>query len=270
MTPAARLNSTCGVTSVWSACLLHSLHIRVRTTVPAFANLLSTLLLTAAVCQSGCKPVSDDLFLVNEPSLAQGGVVANNHPADTSDDPDAQPNAAAGSAAPGQPSGTRPPRNDSVKFEWTESIPGAGACQATMFTGLFQCQVGTIVGRPDVLSGVVNLVLMGTSEAQTLDISSGSITVWDAMNTRVVVAPLRGMLACGTQAFTAELDPTLSDPIPFDRQLAWFNPNPQPVTTGTLRGSLDPDLQQIEGDIEIRFDPNARCQGDFSIKGSAQ
>jgi hypothetical protein len=139
-----------------------------------------------------------------------------------------------------------------------------------MFTGLFECQVGTIVGRPDVLDGVISLVLKGSSEAQNLNISGGTITVWDATMSRVVVAPLSGALECGTQRFSVEIDPTLSDPMPLERQIAWVNPSAQPVTTGTLRGSLDPDLQEIAGDIEIRFDPNARCAGDFSIKGAAQ
>ena len=264
-------NSTRGVTSVRSACLLHCLHTGVHNTVPAFANLLLSLLLTAAVCQSGCKPVSDDLFLVRSTSIAQAGALASSPPAGGASEPEAVPQTpSAGSAAPVQQAGARPARDESVKFEWSESIPGAGACQATMFTGLFECQVPTIVGRPDVLYGVVSLVLMGTSEAQTLNISGGTITVWDGMMTRVVVAPLSGMLQCGTQGFTAEIDATPSDPMPLERQLAWFNPVAQPVTTGSLRGSLDPDLQVIEGDIEIKFDPNARCQGDFSIKGSAQ
>jgi hypothetical protein len=138
-----------------------------------------------------------------------------------------------------------------------------------MFTGLFECQVQTIVGRPDVLDGVINLVLKGSSEAQTLNIGSGMITVWDATMLRVVVAPLNGDLECGTQRFTAEIDPTISDPMPLERQIAWFNLSAQPLTTGTLRGSLDPDLQEIAGDIAINFD-TARCAGDFSIKGSAQ
>lgn len=270
LTPHPEPNSTRGVTSVRSACLLHCLHTGVPNTVPAFANLWVSLLLTAAVCQSACKPVSDDLFLVDSTSIAQGGVVASSSAAGSGSEPEPlPPTAGAGSDAPAQLNGPRP-RNDSVKFEWTESIPGAGACQATMFTGLFECQVGTIVGRPDVLYGVVNLVLMGTSEAQLLDIRAGTITVWDATMTRVVVAPLSGRLECGSQRFTAEIDATLSDPMPLERQIAWLNPNAQPLTTGTLRGSLDPDLQEIKGDIEINFDPNARCQGDFSIKGSAQ
>jgi hypothetical protein len=271
LTPDSQPNSTRGVTSVWSACLLHCLHTGVPKTVPAFANCLLSLLLTAAVCQSGCKPVSDDLFLVDSTSIAQAGTVASSSAAGSGSEPAAMPpTPSAGSTASVQPSGPRPARNETVKFEWSESIPGAGVCQATMFTGLFECQVGTIVGRPDVLYGVVNLRLMGTSEAQNLNISGGSITVWDAMMTRVVIAPLSGALQCGTQSFTADIDPTPSDPMPLERQIAWFNPVAQPVTTGTLRGSLDPDLQEIEGDIEIRFDPNARCQGDFSIKGSTQ
>lgn len=271
MTPGSWPNSTRGVTSVRSACLLHCLHTGVPNTVPAFANCLLCLLLTAAVCQSGCKPVSDDLFLVDSTSIAQGGTVASSPAAGSGSEPESlPPTLNAGSDATAQPTGPRPARNESVKFEWSESIPGAGVCQAGKFTGLFECQVGTIVGRPDVLYGVVNLVLMGTSEAQTLNISGGSITVWDAMMTRVVAAPVIGALQCGTQGFTAEIEPTPSDPMPLERQLAWLNPVAQPVTTGSLRGSLDPDLQEIEGDIEIRFDPNARCAGDFSIKGSTQ
>ena len=240
-------------------------------TVPAFANCLPSLLLTAAVCQYGCKPVSEDLFLVDSTSIAQGALPASDPAAAAAGNPQQPPaQGVAGGDAPPVPGGTRLPRNDAASFDWTETIPGAGVCKAGIFTGRFECQVGTIVGRPDVLDGVINLVLMGASESPTLNISGGSITVWDSAMQRVVIAPLTGDLECGSQRFAADIDPTLSDPMPLERQIAWFNPNAQPVTTGGLRGSLNPDLQKISGTIEILFDPQARCAGEFSITGSAR
>jgi hypothetical protein len=139
-----------------------------------------------------------------------------------------------------------------------------------MFTGRFKCMVATLAGKPDVLDGVINLVLMGSSEAQTLDISGGLITVYDENMNRVVLATLGGELNCGTQRFTATIDPTPSDPMPLERQISWVNLGAQPITTGTLRGSLDPDLQELAGDLVINFDPTAFCAGDFSVKGAVE
>lgn len=272
LTPNSRNNSTCRETSVASACLLHCLHTVVSNTVPAFAICAHTLLLTAAVCQSACKPVSDELFLVDRTSIAQAGATAS-APAVAAPDGTQDPSAADSSTvitSPGQTvTGARPKPNKAVVFSWSESIPGAGACQPARFTGRFFCQVATITGVPDQLTGMINLVLQGSSETQTLNVDGGQITVYDQNMIRVAIAPVSGGLECGNQRLKATIDATPSDPMPVDRQISWVNFTVQPITTGTLTGSLDPELQQITGDLEINFAPTTRCVGEFSAKAWA-
>jgi hypothetical protein len=129
--------------------------------------------------------------------------------------------------------------------------------------------VATIVGRPDQLNGGINLVLHGSSEAQTLNISGGQITVYDANMNRIVLAPVTGELECGTQRLKATIEPTPSDAWPVERQISWVNFNVQPITVGTLTGSLDPDLQEITGTLQIEFQTNTLCIGEFQVKAWA-
>jgi hypothetical protein len=243
----------------------------VPNTVSAFDICVPVLLLVAAVCQSGCKAVSDDLFLLDPTSIAQAGTSASAPPTDN-DPPDELPMTPdAGASMPAQPStsGSRPSTNSSVVFGWTESIPGAGACQAANFTGSFECMVATIVGRPDRLSGKLQLLLQGSSEEQTLDVGSGQITAYDDNGASVVIAAVNGALECRNQSLTAMLEPTPSAAMPIDRQIAWVNFAVQPITTGMLTGSLDPDLQEITGSLQLMFEPGALCIGKFAVKAWA-
>jgi hypothetical protein len=138
-----------------------------------------------------------------------------------------------------------------------------------MFTGRFFCQVATIVGKPDKLNGSINLVLRGSSETQTLNIDGGQLSVYDENMISIVSAPVLGALECGTQRMRATIDPTATVAMPVDRQISWVNFTVQPITTGTLTGSLDPDLQEITGELEIDFEPTTRCVGEFRIKAWA-
>jgi hypothetical protein len=272
LTPDWCSNRTRAETGIVSACLLHCLHTVVPGTVPAFAICTHTLLLTAAVCQSACKPVSDDLFLVDRTSIAQAGATASTPVADVPEGTEDQPIAGSSSVVmvtEQTGKGARPKPNSTINFNWTESIPGAGGCQPAMFTGRFFCQVATLTGVPDQLNGVINVVLHGSSETQTLNIDGGQITVYDDNMVRIVIAPVSGGLECGNQRLKASIDATPTDAMPVERQISWVNLNVQPITTGTLTGSLDPDLQQITGDLEINFAPTTRCVGEFSIKAWA-
>jgi hypothetical protein len=214
--------------------------------------------------------VSDDLFLVDRTSIAQAGATANGPVAEVPEKPENQAVADSGTGTmlPEQTvRGSRPKPNSSVSFNWTESIPGAGGCQPAMFTGRFFCQVATITGVPDQLNGLITVLLRGSSETQTLDIDGAQIVVYDNNSIRIVIAPLTGALECGNQRLRATIDATPSEAMPVDRQISWVNFTVQPITTGTLTGSLDPDLQQITGDLEIDFAPTTRCVGGFSIQG---
>jgi hypothetical protein len=224
------------------------------------------------VCQFGCNPVRDDLFLVDQ-SIAQAGTSASAAVAGSEGDPvtEVPEMPTAGMSAPEDvETGQRPALNSSVTFAWTESIPGAGACRAAMFTGRFDCMVATLLGRPDKVTGLINLVLHGSSEAQSLNIDGGQISAWDEAMNRIVLATVSGGLDCGSQRLDATIDSTPSDPWPIERQLNWANLNPQLVARGMLVGSLDPDIQEIAGNLELVFDPGGtRCVGMFSAKAWA-
>lgn len=270
MTPHSLRKRTRRETSVTTACLLHCLHTAVQSSLPAFP--IWSALLTAALCQFGCKPVQDDLFQVYPTSIAQAGEPASDGQAGA--DAQAvlmQANIPKGGAEAGEQTnpGLRPPPNSSVTFDWMESIPGAGACQAAMFTGRFYCMVATIIGKPDQLNGSINLVLRGSSESQTLNIDGGNISVYDESMNNVVITTVSGGLECGTQRLKAMVDPKPTEAMPVERQLSWLNPNVNPVTTGTLTGSLDPQLQEIGGDMELDFEGGTRCVGEFKIKAWA-
>lgn len=164
-----------------------------------------------------------------------------------------------------------PPSAPTPTFAWTESIPGAGACQPAMFTGRFYCQIQPLVGDPDQLTGSINLVLRGSSEMQALniDIDGGQISVYDENMNHIVIASVSGGLQCATQHFEAAIDPTPSNAISLEQAVAWAILNVQPTVSGTLQGSLDPDLQEISGEITLLFDTNARCEGEFQVKAWA-
>jgi hypothetical protein len=156
-----------------------------------------------------------------------------------------------------------------VSFDWTESIPGAGACKAAKFTGRFYCEVPLVSGETESLNGSLSLVLQGSTESQSLTIAGGGISVYDVNMNRLLIASVSGGLNCTTQRLEAVVDPTPSAPMPVDRQFSWFNPVVQPTTTGMLDGSLDPDLQEVNGTLELLFEPNARCSGRFGVKAGA-
>jgi hypothetical protein len=152
--------------------------------------------------------VSDDLFLVDRTSIAQAGATASTPVADVPEGTEDQPIAGSSSVVmvtEQTGKGARPKPNSTINFNWTESIPGAGGCQPAMFTGRFFCQVATLTGVPDQLNGVINVVLHGSSETQTLNIDGGQITVYDDNMVRIVIAPVSGGLECGNQRLKASI-----------------------------------------------------------------
>jgi hypothetical protein len=212
--------------------------------------------------------VQDDLFQLDLQSIAQAGATASSSQAGAQADAGSLPKGGAEAVVQSN-TVTRPPLNSSVTFDWTETIPGAGSCQAAKFTGPFYCMVATIIGKPDQLNGSINLVLHGSSESQTLNIDGGNISVYDDAGNSIVITGLTGGLECGTQRLKATIEPKATEAMPVERQLSWLNPNVNPVATGKLTGSLDPALQEIGGDMEVDFEGGTRCVGEFNIKAWA-
>lgn len=232
------------------------------------------LLLMAAACPAGCQPVRDELFVLE---AQPAGQVAPPPPAGGSlgVSGGSSPPAAAGS--PGSagtsadpPVVTGPPLNGGITFPWTETIPGAGACQPGRFIGTFTCTIGSLL-VPETLDGLVTVVLGGSSESQRLPVDAGQVLAYDANRSLLLAANLAkggGGLDCSTRELEAELEPTPTSALPLDRQLAWLSLSDQPLARGTLRGNLDPNTQVIRGELDLVFEPALMCEGTFDVRAS--
>jgi hypothetical protein len=226
---------------------------------------------------AACAPVRDELF-VFQPIAGRDAPMAMPAPpsAGKAALPTSGPSGAAGSGtaaeqprAPTVGSSTSDPHlNPAIVFDWTETIPGAGSCQAGKFTGNFSCAVDSIL-LPERFEGSITLVLKGSSEAQSLTIDAGQLLAFDE-NTKPVVSATHivGTLNCVTQALSADVLPTKSEVMPAERQVAWLNAAQQPNTSGTLKGSLDPSAQTLQGDLELLFEPAPTCTGTFSVRAA--
>jgi hypothetical protein len=236
------------------------------------------LLMAAACCvtAAGCAPVRDELF-VFQPIAGRDASMTMPAPPNAGKAalPMSGPSGAAGSGTAAQPSAPtvgssapHPHLNPAITFDWTETIPGAGSCQAGKFTGNFSCDVDSIL-LPERFEGSITLVLKGSSEAQSLTIDAGQLLAFDE-NTKPVVSATHivGTLNCVTQALSADVLPTKSEVMPAERQVAWLNAAQQPSTSGTLKGSLDPSAQTLQGDLQLLFDPSPTCTGTFSVRAA--
>ena len=216
----------------------------------------------------------DDLFVVDPTGI----VPRVTPPAAGSVAPDAGTASSAGAAAgSGNPSrdagplagaaGSTTMLPATTPFRWTETIPGAGRCQAATFMGQFSCTTDNVVGQ-NRFSGNITLVLKGSSETQLLSVERGQILVFDEDMKLVVSTEMTGLLDCNTQQLIAALVPKNSEMMPLERLLNWLNPNATPVTNGMFKGPLDPNLQVIRGDMQLVFEPMPKCPGTFSLQGT--
>lgn len=234
-------------------------------------------MLAAALCQCSCSPVRDDLFVVDpsanssRPTTAvvpppRAGQMASDAGPVTSAAGSGSANVDSGMPASAGAGGTRQ-LPSTPPFKWTETIPGAGACQAAMFTGQFSCTVDSLSG-PETFTGTIFLTLKGSSETQLLSVERGQINVVDDDMKLVVSTDMTGLLDCNTQQLVAALVPKSSEMMPLNRMLNWLSPNATPTVSGMLKGPLDPNRQSIQGDIQLLFDPMPKCPGTFSLQGS--
>ena len=152
-------------------------------------------------------------------------------------------------------------------FRWTETIPGAGGCQAATFMGQFSCAVDGIAGQ-NKFAGTITLLLKGSSETQLFSVDRGQILVFDEDMKLVVSTQMTGLLDCSTQQLVAELVPKSSEMMPLERVANWFSVNQTPMTTGMLKGPLDTSLQVISGDITLVFEPMPKCPGKFTLQST--
>ena len=158
-----------------------------------------------------------------------------------------------------------PVLNPFADFGWTETIPGAGSCQAGTFNGNFMCKIDAILSN-EPLEGSLSLKLKGATEAQLLSVGGGQLIAWDQNMKLIVTAPVTGTLDCNTQVLTSYVQPTPSEVMPADRQIAWLNLSSQPVVSGMLKGNLDPTQQTISGAFTLLFDQSPHCVGTFTVR----
>lgn len=229
-------------------------------------------LLTAAVCACACTPVRDELFTVTESAgqravtttvahVTAGGAASGSAGAIAAH---GGKDGGLDAAAPDIDTTQDPTLNPFADFGWTETIPGAGSCQAGTFNGNFTCTVDALTTEP--LEGSLSLKLKGATEAQLLSVGGGQLIAWDENMKLIVTAPVTGTLDCNTQVLTSYVQPTPSEVMPIERELAWLNLSSQPVVTGMLKGSLDPRQQTISGDFTLLFDQSPKCVGTFTVR----
>jgi hypothetical protein len=171
----------------------------------------------------------------------------------------------ADSGTPGSDAAQDPTLNPFANFGWTETIPGAGSCQAGTFNGNFSCKIDALLSM-EPLEGSLSLKLKGSTEAQLLSIGGGQLIAWDQNMKLIVTAPVTGTLDCNSQVLTSYVQPTPSEVMPADRQIAWLNLSAQPVVSGMLKGNLDPRQQTITGDFTLLFDQSPKCVGTFTVR----
>jgi len=233
-------------------------------------------MLAAALCQWSCSAVRDDLFAIDESDPVWSEVPARKPDSGSPVVVDASAVPSGGAAAPAADGGmglagaggsARPGPSTAPPFRWTETIPGAGACQAATFMGQFSCTVDGLVGD-NQFSGTLVLFFKGASETQLFSVDRSQITVYDESMKAIVSTEMTGLLDCSTERLIAALVPKMSEMMPLERIANWLSVNPTPIVSGTLKGPLDPDFQTISGEITLVFEPMPRCTGTFRLQGS--
>jgi hypothetical protein len=231
-----------------------------------------------ALSQSDCSAARDDLFVVDpsavvrtptfpsaagNPATGQASAAGSGGPADggAADGGNLQPAGAGVGGSSGSAVSKVPP------FRWTETIPGAGACQAATFMGQFECSVMGLAVE-NRFAGTITLVLKGSSESQFFNVDRGQILVFDEDMKLVLSTEMTGILDCSTQQLIAALVPRASAMMPFERVAGWLSVNQTPTVSGSLKGPLDPNLQTIRGDLTLTFEPMPKCPGTFSLQGT--
>jgi hypothetical protein len=232
-------------------------------------------LLTAAACSIGCAPVRDELFSVTgspggrSATTSAAPVTAGNAASGTAGTAASAANGGSGASldagSANADAAQDPALNPFADFGWTQTIPGAGSCQAGTFNGNFSCTIDAVLSN-ETLEGSLSLRLKGATEAQLLSVGGGQLISWDENMKLIVTAPVTGTLDCNTQGLTSYVQPTPSEVMPVDRQLTWLNLSSQPVVTGMLKGTLDPLQQSISGPITLLFDQSPHCKGTFIVR----
>jgi hypothetical protein len=227
---------------------------------------------------AGCQPVRDEIFAVELPipvgtSGTAGGSVGAGPTSGTGGAAGAAGRASA--AGRGEPVDAGIDIDEDATFIWTETPPGGnGTCEAGTFVGSFSCDIPSFLSTIEVqrVEGSLLLTFDGDpGEAQVLVMHEGQLQAFDeSTRSSFLTAPVTGMLSCSTRVMNADVQPTQSEVIPIERQVAWGLPlMAQTTVSGVMRGNFDPRHLTIEGDLTLMLE-TVPCTGTFNVQATRQ
>lgn len=175
-------------------------------------------------------------------------------------------NSGATGGAPSEPiggadAGTFMPRADldpNVTFDWQETTPGGGACEAGTYTGTFQCELIYDTTMPDAGSGVIvtgpiTLHFEKSKNGEFLELADAKLE-GVGMDVFGFTADLSGELDCTTLQFMSQAQNGmygLGLPITI----------PLGTVDGTLAGALDTQNHELNGTWTLTADGGITCIG---------
>jgi hypothetical protein len=164
-------------------------------------------------------------------------------------------------------SGSTPPVDDNVKFEWTQKLPGM--CSGANFVGSVSCPLmsGGIQGPR--LDGTLLLDLVGPSELQELKAESGSLNlILDPTGNVVLMSPANGTASCMNKTFMGAVPERtfMNDDTGLAFQLVLLTLCGAGTTTlsGSIVGSLDVD-GRLYGVLALTIGM-CTCEGPFVLR----
>ena len=147
-----------------------------------------------------------------------------------------------------------PPLDRTVKFAWTETLPGKGTCRQGQYIGRFTCVTDADAASslfPLPPSGQLVFTLEGSVEEQILSITEGSVKDEFGL---FFIGGLRGTLQCTDKQFQAVSVEGIS--------YSLFGTS---TFEATLEGEFDDQSLVIEGDFTMVDPEGQRCSGTFEV-----
>lgn len=164
-------------------------------------------------------------------------------------------------------SGTSPAVDQSVRFEWTQKLPGM--CSGANFVGSVSCNVQN--GIPGAhIDGTLVLDLADSSEAQELVGTGGLNLLVDPEEMVTLMTPVTGTVSCMNKSFTGEVPETMFTGyqvgIASQVLLTLF------CTAGTIASSIKGTLTgvlgsggSLVGDLTLTIG-TCSCEGPFELR----
>jgi hypothetical protein len=141
-----------------------------------------------------------------------------------------------------------------LKFDWKETLPGMGTCQAGSYTGTFTCMYGDLP-----VSGPITLVFTKSADGEFLDLSHGEL-MGTAMDFIGFSCTLDGRLDCATLTFQASAE---------NGMYGFGDPSVLPfgMFDGMLTGMLDTQTLTLSGDWDLGTTGDTqRCTGPWTAQ----